>query len=59
MRKYKEYIGIIIIAAGVLMLFTVFMTGMTNANAILLTALAFVLCGIVVHVVISKKNSRY
>lgn len=59
MRKNKEYIGIIITATGALMLVGEFLSGCKNANAALLTALAFIILGIAIYVAISKKNSRY
>ena len=51
----KDYIGIILISIGVLMLAILHLTGVTFVNPLLITPLVLIIGGAVVHVWREKK----
>jgi hypothetical protein len=58
-KKYRPYLGLVLIYIGVLVLFICHFIDIKQRNLSLLTGFFFICAGIVVHIVLEKKRSKY
>lgn len=59
MKYLKSYVGLVLIAIGVLFLAGLHLFHFTFVNTLLLIPLCLIVAGIVIHVWILKRQSRY
>jgi len=59
MKFLQKYIGIALIVVGSLMLILLQVCHFTFVNALLLLPLGFIIAGVVIHVWMIKRESRY
>ncbi len=58
-RLITPQVGLLLVVLGVLLLAVTFVAHIAAVNALLLTALFLIVCGIVVYVAAMKRASRY
>lgn len=58
-RLITPQVGLLLVVLGVLLLAVTFVAHIAAVNALLLTALFLIVCGIVVYVAAMKMASRY
>lgn len=59
MKKYIRHIGLAMIYLGVFVLLLSFVCGWTRSNAVLFPPLFLVVVGLILHVRMLKKESKY
>ena len=59
MKKIGQYLGIILIIIGTLVLVATRIPSLTSSNAMLLSGLLLIVAGIVVHIYSIKHEGRY
>ncbi len=60
MKKWiTPFLGLLLVVLGVLLLVVAFFARIHAVNALLLSALCLIICGIVVYVAAQKMENRY
>ena len=57
--KYKSLLGMLLLCLGVVLFAIAFLLGLTHYNAVTLSCLLLIIAGVVLHVVILKRQSKY
>lgn len=58
-RFFKNYLWILLVCIGVMIIFVLYLLGWTNSNIVNILASLMILTGIVLYVYKMKKNSIY
>ena len=59
MITIKQYIGIALVVAGALLLLISKIVGWTSSNLVLLSGLALIVLGVILHVELIKSSEKY
>jgi uncharacterized membrane protein HdeD (DUF308 family) len=59
LQTIRPFAGLVIIVAGVLILVATRIPSLASSNGLLLTGLLLIVAGIVVHILLLKKDSKY
>ena len=59
LQTIRPFAGLVIIVAGVLILVATRILSLASSNGLLLTGLLLIVAGIVVHILLLKKDSKY
>lgn len=59
MKRHVNNLGIYAVCLGVLLLLTAFLAGWTDSNLLLVAAWLLIVGGIIGHVVLAKRQSKY
>lgn len=57
--KYKSLLGMLLLCLGVVLFTVAFLLGLTHYNVVTLSCLLLIIAGVVLHVVILKRQSKY
>ncbi|MBR1656136.1 MAG: hypothetical protein IJ698_06970 [Prevotella sp.] len=59
MKRHVNNLGIYAVCLGVLLLLTAFLAGWADSNLLLVAAWLLIVGGIIGHVVLTKRQSKY
>ena len=59
MNALKDYLGVALVVAGALLLIISYLVGWTSSNLVLLSGLALIILGVVLHVKLAKSAEKY